>query len=38
MKHIRLIGKLKQPQIAQAGILKALKEDKKPPVNATMTL
>ena len=38
MKHIRLIAKLKLPQTAQAGPLKALKLDKKPPVNATFTL
>jgi len=38
VKHIRTIAKAKQqPQLAQ-GLLKAIKEDKKPPVNATMSL
>ena len=38
VKHIRLIGKIKLPQLATSGGFKALKEDKKPPVNATLTL
>lgn len=38
MKHIRLIGKMKHPQLAQVKLLKAFKGDKKPPVNTTMTL
>lgn len=37
MKHIRPIGKSKQPQLA-ASLLKALKGNKKPPFNGTMTL
>lgn len=37
MKHIRTIGKSKVPVLA-AGFLKTLKEEKKPPVNATFTL
>ena len=37
VKHIRTIAKAKQPQMA-ASIIKAIKEDKKPPVNATMSL
>lgn len=38
MKHIRTLGKVKLPVIAASGGLKALKEDKKPPVNTTMTM
>lgn len=38
MKHIRTIGKTNPPQPAPAGLLVSRKEDKKPPINATMTL
>jgi len=38
MKHVRALGKAKLPVPAFSGGLKALKEDKKPPVNVTMTL
>ncbi|GMV91355.1 MAG: hypothetical protein AMXMBFR82_11330 [Candidatus Hydrogenedentota bacterium] len=38
LKHIRTLGKTKLPVIAASGGLKGLKEDKKPPVNVTMTL
>jgi hypothetical protein len=35
MKHLRVIGKGRIPQVADMGVLK---NDKKPPVNATLTL
>jgi hypothetical protein len=38
VKHIRTIGKVQLPKTALNGGLKALKEEKKPPVNATMSL
>lgn len=38
MKHIRTLGKIKLPVPAVSGGFKAWKEDKKPPVNTTMTM
>ncbi len=38
MKHIRLIGRMKDHQLPKPAFLKALKEGKKPAINATMTL
>ncbi len=35
MKHIRVLAKGTIPSVADVG---ALKNDKKPPVNATLTL
>ena len=38
MKHIKTIGKTQLIPMPAATVLKALKGDKKPPVNATMSL
>lgn len=38
MKHIRAIGKERIPQVALTRLVKVPGEDKKPPINATMTL
>lgn len=38
MKHIRALGKIQLPQPAFLVARKPSKEDKKPPVNTTMTM